>query len=290
MRYLILILLLAVLATGCTLTTSAPTPVPPPQPLDNLADGVNDPVLLPTEEPLADTGSSALPEPASNPASSGAASQPVANPPACVPRTDWAYTYVVPAGDTLSAIAQRAGLTTAALAAANCLPDANVISVGQALRVPRAVTAPLPPTVPGNSGSQTYTNAQVGFALDYPAGWSQIAEGNYVDLIAPDGRSFEILFVQSGVGSSPQELAESCKQSPLCIGDRKILLEQALALPDGLSGYRLELSASLTKPDTTPGVYVFALINNQALTFRGFSQTSPAFFDSILNTLRLLRF
>ena len=76
----------------------------------------------------------------------------------------------------------------------------------------------------------------------------------------------------------------------LCIGDRKVLSQQAIPLPDGLNGYRLELSASLTKPDTTPAVYVFAVINNQSLVFRGFSQSFPTFFNDSLNSLRLLQF
>lgn len=54
----------------------------------------------------------------------------------CVPRNDWT-TYIVVSGDTLGKIAQRTGTTVNALVQANCLANANVIAVGQTLRVPR---------------------------------------------------------------------------------------------------------------------------------------------------------
>jgi murein DD-endopeptidase MepM/ murein hydrolase activator NlpD len=50
--------------------------------------------------------------------------------------------YVVRAGDTLSAIAQRVGSSTAALAGANALKNENRILVGQRLTIPDAATAP----------------------------------------------------------------------------------------------------------------------------------------------------
>ena len=54
----------------------------------------------------------------------------------CFVRTDWPI-YVVQAGDTLLRIAQRVGSTVTELAYANCLPNANLVYVGQQLRVPR---------------------------------------------------------------------------------------------------------------------------------------------------------
>ena len=73
---------------------------------------------------------------------------PTAIPTACVPRADWAFTYAIVAGDTLSAIARRFGLTLADLQNGNCIADANIIAVGQVLRVP---TQPLP------TATATYT-------------------------------------------------------------------------------------------------------------------------------------
>jgi hypothetical protein len=70
---------------------------------------------------------------------------PTAIPPVCFPRTDWVYTYVVQAGDTLFSIAQRLGLTLAQLQTGNCITNANQIFVGQILRVPYPPPPP-PPT------------------------------------------------------------------------------------------------------------------------------------------------
>lgn len=62
----------------------------------------------------------------------------------CFVRTDWPI-HVVQTGDTLLRIAQRVGSTVQELAIANCLPNANLVFVGQQLRVPRLPVTP-PPT------------------------------------------------------------------------------------------------------------------------------------------------
>lgn len=62
----------------------------------------------------------------------------------CFIRTDWPI-YVVQSGDTLLKIAQRVGSTVTELAYANCIPNANIVYVGQQLRVPRL---PIPTAVP----------------------------------------------------------------------------------------------------------------------------------------------
>ncbi len=61
----------------------------------------------------------------------------------CFPRADWAYLYVVPRGDTLSSIAQRIGMSTAALAEGNCITNANILIAGQTILSP----LPVPPPV-----------------------------------------------------------------------------------------------------------------------------------------------
>ncbi|HRE49063.1 MAG TPA: peptidoglycan-binding protein [Aggregatilineales bacterium] len=75
----------------------------------------------------------------------------------CQPRTDWTI-YTVQAGDALSLIAGRYGITTAALAAANCLSDENIIYVGQKLVVPPPYTTPL--------GTQSFSGL---YLLDRPS-------------------------------------------------------------------------------------------------------------------------
>lgn len=62
----------------------------------------------------------------------------------CFLRTDWPI-YVVQTGDTLLKIANRVGSTVSELAYANCIPNANIVYVGQQLRVPRL---PVPTAVP----------------------------------------------------------------------------------------------------------------------------------------------
>lgn len=69
----------------------------------------------------------------------------------CQRRTDWP-TYTVVSGDTLGKIAERTSSDVATLTAGNCLQNANQISAGQALYVPRApvVIPPTATTVPAS--------------------------------------------------------------------------------------------------------------------------------------------
>lgn len=55
---------------------------------------------------------------------------------ACTPRKDWGLSYTVKEGDAMARIAQAYGTYADDLAAGNCLSDANMIYVGQTLRVP----------------------------------------------------------------------------------------------------------------------------------------------------------
>lgn len=55
---------------------------------------------------------------------------------ACVPRKDWTLTYEVTHDDALVKIADKYQTSVDALVQANCLEDANVIYLGQQLRVP----------------------------------------------------------------------------------------------------------------------------------------------------------
>ena len=56
--------------------------------------------------------------------------------PGCEPREEWALIYEVQPNDALARIAQTYNTYVEELVAANCLTDANVIRVGQKLRVP----------------------------------------------------------------------------------------------------------------------------------------------------------
>jgi hypothetical protein len=64
--------------------------------------------------------------------------------PNCVPtHAEWPV-YAVRAGDTLGNIASRAGTTADTLVTVNCIADANLITVGMNLRVPRLPSTPTP--------------------------------------------------------------------------------------------------------------------------------------------------
>jgi LysM repeat protein len=56
--------------------------------------------------------------------------------PGCVPRKDWKLRYTVQRDDALARIADRYQTSVQELVAGNCLTDANVIYIGQELRVP----------------------------------------------------------------------------------------------------------------------------------------------------------
>jgi LysM repeat protein len=87
----------------------------------------------------------------------------------CSPRADWAGSVTVQTGDTLFRIASRFNLTVDELSRGNCLVNANVIQVGQVLRVPgisAATSTPsatirpgitLTPTVLPGGASATFT-------------------------------------------------------------------------------------------------------------------------------------
>lgn len=58
----------------------------------------------------------------------------------CVPRSDWVI-YTVQEGDTLGSIGERIGMTINELSFGNCMSNADMIFVGQAIRVPRLPNA-----------------------------------------------------------------------------------------------------------------------------------------------------
>lgn len=60
----------------------------------------------------------------------------------CEPRDDWQQTYAIQPGDYLFNLAQRYGTTVDEIAAANCLRNINILSVGTVLKMPGAAGAP----------------------------------------------------------------------------------------------------------------------------------------------------
>ena len=132
MRLWRIIVLLAVLASACTLSNVRPTPA------HTATDIAQDTTVTPTRTPTATPTLTRTPTPTST-------RQPaVTLPPNCLVRTDWPV-YTVRAGDTLASIARDASSTVNELATGNCLNNPNLITPGQQLRVPRLPAPPPPP-------------------------------------------------------------------------------------------------------------------------------------------------
>ncbi|MBN2472843.1 MAG: LysM peptidoglycan-binding domain-containing protein [Anaerolineae bacterium] len=142
-------------------STGAPATAPP----TNTAS----PTTPPTQAPTVTTAPTAtIAATATSPQLTPVAQQPpVVGPPACTLRTDWPV-YTVAVGDTLGRLATATNSTIGALAAANCLANANIIHVGQALRVPRVPATSTPVTLPevwltqGTVHISSYLNADAG--------------------------------------------------------------------------------------------------------------------------------
>ncbi len=127
--------------------------------------------------------------------------QPVSQPPTCNPRTDWPV-YIVATGDTLGRLATATNSTIGALAAANCLTNANVIHVGQALRVPRLPRVPAtstPATLP--EVWLTQGTVHISSYLNADAGNFQLQPGETITLRwdgAPEGLISATFYLVSG--------------------------------------------------------------------------------------------
>jgi LysM repeat protein len=126
----------------------------------------------------------------------------------CSLRTDWPV-YIVSAGDTLGNLAQRTGTTASTLSAANCLTDANLITVGQQLRVPPNsldVPTPFGPPTPNvvRAGGQLTVSPVIG----NEAGWFVLQAGSIVTISWPNAEQLgavEVKFRLSppGTNSAP---------------------------------------------------------------------------------------
>ncbi len=108
------------------------------------------PTVIPIERPT--QAASTPPVPTIVPLSTQGP-QPTSPAPSCTPRNDWPV-YTVEAGDTLYSIADRSDTTVDTLQAANCLADANIIVVGQGLRVPKQPEPREPAATPEPAATQ----------------------------------------------------------------------------------------------------------------------------------------
>jgi LysM repeat protein len=158
----------------------------------------------------------------------------------CSPRTDWPV-YVVSSGDTLGGIAQRTGTTVSILSAANCLADANLISVGQKLHIPpnpRGIPTSYVPPAPNyvHVGGQLTVSPVIG----NDSGWFILQPGSVVTITWPRAEQLgtvEVNFTLSppGTGSTPSIIGTD-------INTADGVSIQWTVPPDGTQGY-LEATA-----------------------------------------------
>lgn len=97
----------------------------------------------------------------------------------CTVRGDWPATYTVVSGDTLFQIAQRAGSSTADLAAGNCLASADNIFAGQVLRLPRAISQP---NSSGSTGTTPVGTIYISSSVAADAGNFSLLRGDTIML------------------------------------------------------------------------------------------------------------
>lgn len=146
----------------------------------------------------------------------------------------------------------------------------------------RGNCAGIPPE-PQPGQMATFTNSIVGITIDYPMGWSAVMQGNFITLTGTNGDAFEVLYLDAGQTSPPQDEANSCKSLPVCIGNRSVTSEGAVTLPSGIIGYRMDLSGDPVK-GLGPAVYTFTIISNRNMVLRGFGNLTT--YNTILNTVR----
>jgi murein DD-endopeptidase MepM/ murein hydrolase activator NlpD len=135
----------------------------------------------------------------------------------------------------------------------------------------------------GGDGGSYYRNPDIGIALYYPTGWTTVSDANYIDFKGQENNVIEINFGQAGQGRPPADVANECKNTTACIGNRTVLNQSVVTLAGGFSGVRLDLSGDPSK-GLGPTAMVFLLVNNRNLVVRGFGDLS--YFNPLLNSIR----
>jgi LysM repeat protein len=107
---------------------------------------------------------------------------------AASPGTKWAGTYVVRAGDSLSAIALRYHVTLGQLAAANGIDPNGVLLIGARLRIPTAAAPVL--DLAHVVQSNPYRHGAVGYDFSYPNCSTPVPEGEFAVIGLNWGRPF----------------------------------------------------------------------------------------------------
>ncbi|MGH2522344.1 MAG: TolB family protein [Anaerolineales bacterium] len=151
---------------------------------------------------------------------------------------------------------------------------------------PTAPTA----TAPTTGDTQTYHNTEVGFELDYPAGWvadttgisngvilwSRKPEGPGTDGVPADVTKIDVL----GMPDVPQTLDALVAQQKesLANSNGTVLSEERLQLPSGLEAVRMRLSGF------GESLALFAIVNGHPVILAAYGDLSR--FDEVARTLR----
>ncbi len=177
--------------------------------------------------------------------------------PSCSPRTDWPI-YSVLSGDTLGSIAQRSNSTADALAAANCLSNANNIHTGQQLRVPQQ---PAPPTIPNvPAPTTTYCSDQPGKSdVLFPANTTSATVTN---LLSPRAADTWIVHGLAGQKLSLQLMSSTGKAYLIVSGANRTLL---------LSGDTQAITFSGILPATQD---YYIIVNSNSLVCSNYTLTA----------------
>jgi len=102
---------------------------------------------------------------------------------------------------------------------------------------------------PATSPGGTYTNAEYGFSITYPAGWSDYTTGQYdeiVDLRAAEGIPEVMVRTWTEEETTLAEAASKLKQMySENIGDYEFLSEGEITLSDGTPAYEFKFSGTM---------------------------------------------
>jgi LysM repeat protein len=209
------------------------------------ANNLTNPNFIYVGQVLVIPGSGSTPPPPAATPTTGPPPAPTQVPPTPTPPASGYHSYTVQAGDTLTRIAARFGVTVNQIMAANNLTNPNFIYVGQVLRIPAAgsvpstpvppqptATAPAPqPTAPAPQptapappppppagfalGGQTHTLANPGLMRDIGMTWVKFqhkwGEGDRPDVLsarisAARAQGMRVLFSIPGADTYPSSI------------------------------------------------------------------------------------
>ena len=101
---------------------------------------------------------------------------------------------------------------------------------------------------PAPSPGGTYTNAEYGFSITYPAGWTDYTTGQYgeiVDLLAAGGLPEIMVRVWTEETTLDEAASELKKQFSEQVGDYEFLSEGEMTLDDGTPAYEVVFSGTM---------------------------------------------